>query len=602
MTSTGAAMRDTVADYLLKRLRKWGVERVYGFPGDGINGIIAAFGRAEDKPRFIQVRHEEMAAFMACAHAKFTGEVGVCLATSGPGAIHLLNGLYDAKLDHQPVVAIVGQSARAAIGGRFQQEVDLLSLFKDVAHEYVETASVPAQVRHLVDRAVRIAKSERTVTCIIMPHDLQEMDAQEPARVHGTIHSSPAYSTPLVVPRKKDLQQAADILNQGTKVAMLVGAGALQASNEVIEVADRLGAGIAKALLGKAVLPDALPFVTGSIGLLGTKPSYDLMMDCDTLLMIGTSFPYSEFLPKEGQARGVQIDLDGRMLGIRFPTEVNLVGDAADTLKLLIPYLERKTDRSWREAVEKSVADWWKVLESRAMSDALPINPQRVFWELSSRLPDNCILSADSGSVANWFARDLKMRSGMMASLSGNLATMGPGIPYAVAAKFCFPERPVIALVGDGAMQMNGINELITVAKYWREWCSPQLIVLILHNNDLNQVTWELRAMTGDPKFEASQDVPDFPYAQYAESLGLKGIRVDRPDDLGRAWDQALAADCPCVVEAITDPDVPPLPPHMSLAHATKFASSLIKGDPNEGGIIRQSMREFIQSVLPHKK
>ena len=595
-------MHDTVADYLLKRLRKWGVERIYGFPGDGINGIIAAFGRAEDKPRFIQVRHEEMAAFMACAHAKFTGEVGVCLATSGPGAIHLLNGLYDAKLDHQPVVAIVGQSARSAIGGRFQQEVDLLSLFKDVAHEYVETASVPAQMRHLVDRAVRIAKTERTVTCIIIPNDLQEMDAQEPARAHGTIHSSPAYSTPLVVPTKKDLQQAADILNQGKKVAMLVGAGAFQAANEVIEVADRLGAGIAKALLGKAVLPDALPFVTGSIGLLGTKPSYDLMMDCDTLLMIGTSFPYSEFLPKEGQARGVQIDLDGRMLGIRFPTEVNLVGDAAETLKLLIPYLERKTDRSWREAIEKNVAEWWKVLEARAMSEALPINPQRVFWELSSRLPDNCILSADSGSVANWFARDLKIRSGMMASLSGNLATMGPGVPYAVAAKFCFPERPVIALVGDGAMQMNGLNELITIAKYWREWSSPRLIVLVLHNNDLNQVTWELRAMTGDPKFEASQDVPEFPYAQYAESLGLRGIRVDRPDDLGRAWDQALAAECPCVVEAITDPDVPPLPPHISLAHARKFASTLIKGDPNEAGIIRESMREFFQSVLPHKK
>ena len=595
-------MHDTVADYLLKRLRKWGVERIYGFPGDGINGIIAAFGRAEDKPRFIQVRHEEMAAFMACAQAKFTGEVGVCLATSGPGAIHLLNGLYDAKLDHQPVVAIVGQSARSAIGGRFQQEVDLLSLFKDVAHEYVETASVPAQMRHLVDRAVRIAKTERTVTCIIIPNDLQEMDAQEPARAHGTIHSSPAYSTPLVVPTKKDLQQAADVLNQGKKVAMLVGAGAFQAANEVIEVADRLGAGIAKALLGKAVLPDALPFVTGSIGLLGTKPSYDLMMDCDTLLMIGTSFPYSEFLPKEGQARGVQIDLDGRMLGIRFPTEVNLVGDAAETLKLLIPYLERKTDRSWREAIEKNVAEWWKVLEARAMSDALPINPQRVFWELSSRLPDNCILSADSGSAANWFARDLKIRSGMMASLSGNLATMGPGVPYAVAAKFCFPERPVIALVGDGAMQMNGLNELITIAKYWREWTSPRLIVLVLHNNDLNQVTWELRAMTGDPKFEASQDVPEFPYAQYAESLGLRGIRVDRPDDLGRAWDQALAAECPCVVEAITDPDVPPLPPHISLAHARKFASTLIKGDPNEAGIIRESMREFFQSVLPHKK
>jgi pyruvate dehydrogenase (quinone) len=278
------------------------------------------------------------------------------------------------------------------------------------------------------------------------------------------------------------------------------------------------------------------------------------------------------------------------------------VGDAAETLKLLIPYLERKTDRSWREAIEKNVAEWWKVLEARAMSEALPINPQRVFWELSSRLPDNCILSADSGSVANWFARDLKIRSGMMASLSGNLATMGPGVPYAVAAKFCFPERPVIALVGDGAMQMNGLNELITIAKYWREWTSPRLIVLVLHNNDLNQVTWELRAMTGDPKFEASQDVPEFPYAQYAESLGLRGIRVDRPDDIGRAWDQALAAECPCVVEAITDPDVPPLPPHISLAHARKFASTLIKGDPNEAGIIRESMREFFQSVLPHKK
>ncbi len=351
------------------------------------------------------------------------------------------------------------------------------------------------------------------------------------------------YSTPHVIPAKADLQRAADILNQGKKVAMLVGAGALHAPDEVTEVADILGAGVAKALLGKAVLPDDLPFVTGSIGLLGTKPSYDMMMDCDTLLMIGTSFPYSEFLPKEGQARGVQIDIDGRMLGLRFPTEVNLVGDAAETLKLLIPLLERKTDRAWREAIEKGVAEWWKVLEARAMSEAKPINPQRVFWELSPRLPDNCILSSDSGSAANWFARDLKIRRGMMASLSGNLATMGPGVPYAIAAKFCFPERVVIAMVGDGAMQMNGINGLITISKYWREWSNPRLIVLVLHNNDLNQVTWELRVMTGAPKFEASQDIPDFPYAHYAESLGLKGIRVDRPDDLGHAWDEALAAD-----------------------------------------------------------
>jgi pyruvate dehydrogenase (quinone) len=324
-------------------------------------------------------------------------------------------------------------------------------------------------------------------------------------------------------------------------------------------------------------------------------------MDCDTLLMIGTSFPYSEFLPKEGQARGVQIDIDGRMLGLRFPTEVNLVGDAGETLRLLIPYLDQKTDRGWRKTIEKNVAEWWKVLETRAMSEAKPINPQRVFWELSPRLPDNCILSSDSGSAANWFARDLKIRPGMMASLSGNLATMGPGVPYAIAAKFCFPDRTAIALVGDGAMQMNGINALITISKYWREWSNPRLIVLVLHNNDLNQVTWELRVMTGAPKFEASQDIPEFPYAQYAEALGLKGIRVDRPDDVGRAWDEALAADRPCVLEAITDPDVPPLPPHITLADATKFTSTLIKGDPNERGIIRQAAREFIESVVPHR-
>jgi pyruvate dehydrogenase (quinone) len=595
-------MSKTVADFVLERLAKWGVNRIYGFPGDGINGIVAALRRAEDKPKFIQVRHEEMAAFMACAHAKFTGEVGVCLATSGPGAIHLLNGLYDAKVDHQPVVAIIGQAARAAIGGDYQQEVDLVSLFKDVAHEYVVMASVPSQVRHVVDRAIRIAKSERTVTCIILPNDLQALDAEEAPHAHATIHSGVDYSTPCVVPVEADLKRAAELLNDGEKVAMLVGAGALHAADEVCEVADILGAGVAKALLGKAALPDALPFVTGSIGLLGTKPSYDMMMGCDSLLMIGTSFPYSEFLPKEGQARGVQIDIDARMLGLRFPTEVNLVGDARETLRLLIPYLKRKTDRSWRDTIENNVAKWWEVLEARAMSDAKPINPQRVFWELSPRLPENCILTSDSGSAANWFARDLKIRHGMMASLSGNLATMGPGVPYAIAAKFCFPERVAIAMVGDGAMQMNGINGLITIAKYWREWSNPRLIVLVLHNNDLNQVTWELRVMTGDPKFEASQDVPEFPYASYAESLGLTGIRVDRPDHVAAAWDQALLAERPCVVEAITDPDVPPLPPHITFEDAKKFASTLFEGDPNQRGIIRQAGRELIEAVLPHRK
>lgn len=595
-------MPATIGDFILERLSEWGVNRIYGYPGDGINGIIGAFGRAGDKIKFIQVRHEEMAAFMACAHAKFTGEVGVCLATSGPGAIHLLNGLYDAKMDHMPVVAIVGQQARAAIGGSYQQEVDLVSLFKDVAHEYVYMAMVPAQMRHLMDRALRIAQAERTVTCVIVPNDLQELPAvEQPKRAHGTVHSSIAYSKPRVMPAEVDLERAAEVLNSGQKVAMLVGAGALQATDEVIAVAERLQAGVAKALLGKAALPDDLPYVTGAIGLLGTKPSYTLMMECDTLLMVGTSFPYSEFLPKEGQARGVQIDIDGRMLGIRYPTEVNLVGDSAETLKALLPYLQQKENRTWREQIEKEVEEWWALLEAKAMDEANPINPQRVFWELSPRLPENCILASDSGSAANWFARDLKIRRGMLASLSGNLATMGPGVPYVIAAKFAFPERAAIALVGDGAMQMNGNNGLITIAKYWREWLDPRLVILVLHNNDLNQVTWEQRAMNGDPKYECSQNIPNFAYAAYAESLGLKGILVDTPAAIGPAWDEALAADRPVVIDAITDPDVPPLPPHITFDQAKAYASALFKGDPNERGILRQTFREMVDAVLPHK-
>jgi pyruvate dehydrogenase (quinone) len=590
----------TVADYLVNRLSDWGVERIYGYPGDGINGLMGALDRAEDRLELVRVRHEEMSAFMACAHAKFTGEVGVCIATSGPGAIHLLNGLYDAKLDHQPVVAIVGQQAQTGLGGHYQQEVDLISLFKDVAHEYVHMATDPGQMRHLVDRAVRIALAERTVTCLIVPNDLQEEDAvEEPARAHGTVHSGLGYSRPKVVPEDAELRRAADVLNAGEKVAMLVGQGALHATDEVLEVADLMGAGVAKALLGKAVLPDDLPFVTGSIGLLGTKPSWDLMTGCDTLLMVGSSFPYSEFLPEEGQARGVQIDIDGRMVGIRYPMEENLVGDSAETLRALIPLLERKADRSWRDEVEAGVAKWWNVLEARAMNDADPINPQRVFWELSSRLPDDCILSADSGSSANWFARDLKIRRSMMASLSGTLATMGPGVPYAIAAKFTHPDRVAIALVGDGAMQMNGINELITIADYWERWSDPRLIVLVLNNGDLNQVTWEQRAVVGDPKFVTAQRVRDFPYARYAELLGLKGIRVDTPDAVAPAWEEALAADRPVVYEAITDPEVPPLPPHITLEHAKALTSTLLKGDPDARGIIRQSFRDKIEEFLP---
>lgn len=595
-------MTQTVGDYLLDRLAIWGVKRVYGYPGDGINGVMGAFERSSNgqRPEFIQTRHEEMAAFMACAHAKFTGEVGVCMATSGPGAIHLLNGLYDAKLDHQPVLAIVGQQARAGLGGNYQQEVDLQTLFKDVASEFVQMAMDPAQIRHLVDRACRIALSERTVTAVIVPNDVQESPAvPRPPHAHGTVHSSPGYQRPRVLPGDEDLDRAADVLNSGERVAMLVGQGALHASDEVATVAETLGAGVAKALLGKAVLADDLPYVTGSIGLLGTKPSWELMQDCDTLLMVGSSFPYSEFLPEEGAARGVQIDIDGRMLGIRYPIEVNLVGDSAETLRALLPRLRPKQDRSWRERIERSVSEWWTLMEERAQLSAQPINPQLVFRELSNRLPDGAIVSADSGSAANWFARDIKLRKGMMASLSGTLATMGPGVPYAIGAKFAYPDRPVFALVGDGAMQMNGINELITIAKYRHRWADQRLIVLVLNNQDLNQVTWEQRAMSGDPKFEGSQDLPDFPYARYAEMLGLKGIRIATPDQIGPGWEEALAADSPVVVEAVTDPEVPPLPPHITLEQAKAVSAALIGGDPNSGRIVRQSFKQKAQEFLP---
>lgn len=594
-------MSGSVSDFLVERLRAWGVHRIFGYPGDGINGILGALGRASNAPEFVQVRHEETAAFMACAHSKFTRRVGVCMATSGPGAIHLLNGLYDAKLDHQSVVAIVGQQASSALGGHYQQEVDLQNLFKDVAKEYVQTVMNPTQLRHIVDRAFRIAIVERTVTAIIIPNDVQEMDAvRQPPRAHGTIHSGMGLERPRVVPREVDLRRAADILNAGTRVAMLVGAGALDAGDEVLAVADTLGAGVAKALLGKAVVPDSVPFVTGSIGLLGTKPSWQMMNECDTLLMVGSSFPYSEFLPAEGQARAVQIDIDGRMLGIRYPMDLNLIGDSRDTLAALLPLLERKTDRTWQRGIEGHVRSWWKVLEARAMNEAHPINPQRLFWELSPRLPERSILCADSGSAANWYARDVRIRPGMMASLSGTLATMGAGMPYALAAKFAYPERVAVAMVGDGAMQMNGINELITVAKYWRQWADPRLVVVVLNNRDLNQVTWEMRAMSGNPRYAASQDIPDFPYGRFAESLGLGGLRVDRPEQLAGALEQAFSADRPFILDVVTDPDVPPLPPHITFAQARAFISSLMKGDADAAAVLGASFKDELESVLPH--
>lgn len=591
-------MANTASDYLVERLSQWGVRKVFGYPGDGINGVMGALRRAKGKIEFIQSRHEELAAFEACAYAKFTGDVGVCIATSGPGAIHLLNGLYDAVKDHTPVVAIVGQQASTCIGSDYQQEVDLVSLFKDVAHEYVHMASSPVQIRQLVDRSIRIAKAEKTVTCIIIPNNVQEMDAVEhPPRKHGVVYTSSSFSIPEIVPSERDVRHAAEVLNSGEKVAMLVGAGALHATDEIIRVAQLLGAGVAKALLGKTVVPDDVPYVTGAIGLLGTKPSWDMMMDCDTLLMVGSSFPYSEFLPKERQARGVQIDIKARMLGLRYPMEVCLQGDSLMTLRRLVPYLEQKDDLGWQDSIKENVKDWWDLMDARAHTEANPINPQLLFWELSKQLPDDCIIAADSGSAANWFARDLKVRRGMMASLSGGLATMCPGIPYAVAAKFAHPDRVAIALVGDGAMQMLGLNELISVAKYWRQWKDPRLVVLVLRNHDLNQVTWEQRVMNGDPKFGASQDIPDFSYAEFADLLDLRGITVEKPDQIAPAWEQAFSADRPLVIDALCDPDVPPLPPHITFEQAKGYMSGLIKGDPNELGILKQSTKQMLAGM-----
>ena len=585
-------MAKTVGDFVLERLAVWGVRRVFGYPGDGINGITSALGR-QDKIDFIQVRHEEEAAFMASGHAKLTGEVGVCLATSGPGAVHLLNGLYDAKLDRKPVVAIVGQSARMALGGHFQQEVDLLSLFKDVASDFVQVCTTPEQARHLIDRAIRIAKAQRTVTAVIFPNDVQELAATEPPRAHGSIHTGADFRVPVVLPGPEDLQRAADLLNRGDKIALLIGAGAWNAPEEVMTVCDRLQAGVAKALLAKAVLSDDLPYSTGQIGLLGTKPSWELMRDCDTLLMIGTTFPYSEFLPKEGQAKCVQIDIDPTMLSLRYPADVALVGDAGATLKALLPLLGQKDRGGWREKIEKHVAAMWAEEERKAHIEASPLNPELFYWQLTDRLPADAVLCADTGMSTTFFARAVKVRRGMKTAISGTLATMGPAMSYALAAKFAFPDRPAFAFIGDGAMQMLGMNGLITAAKYYRRWSDPRLIVAVLNNRDLNMVSWELRALGGSPKNEATQDLPDIDYAAQAEILGLKGLTVAAPGDVDRVWEQALAADRPVVIDVKADPNVIALPPHATFEQAKNLFMALARGDKDRGAILDQLIKQL---------
>ena len=593
-------MSQEVADFVLDRLRQWGVDQVFGYPGDGINGLIAAFGRADDQPRFIQTRHEEMAALAATGYAKFSGNVGVCMATSGPGAIHLLNGLYDAKLDHVPVVAIVGQTARSAMGGSYQQEVDLQALFRDVASDYLVEVNVAEQLPMALDRAIRTARTRRCPTAVIIPSDLQEEKYSAPAHAFKQVPSSdPGDAVGRLDPTDEQVRAAAEILNAGERVAILIGQGARGAADEVTAVAELTGAGVAKALLGKDVLPDDLPFVTGAIGLLGTRPSYELMRDCDTLLIVGSNFPYSQFLPEYGAARAVQIDVDGSAIGMRYPTEVNIVADAKAALGALIPQLRPKADASWRTGVEENVGRWWDVVQRQSMLTAKPVNPMRVAWELSERLPDNAILTADSGSSTNWYARCVRLRSGMRASVSGTLATMGCAVPYAIGAKFAHPSRPVVALVGDGAMQMNGLAELLTISRYRDRWADQRLVVCVFHNNDLNQVTWELRAMGGSPKFEESQSLPDLSYADVARSMGLQAISVDSDDAVAGAWDEALAADGPVLMDVACDPEVPPIPPHATYEQMKELTSAVLRGDPNAWHLMYQGAKTKVQEFIP---
>ncbi|MDQ0870411.1 pyruvate dehydrogenase (quinone) [Arthrobacter sp. V1I9] len=551
----------TVADLIVERLTTWGVNRVFGYSGDGINGFMGALRRAEGRVEFVQARHEETAAFMAVGHAKYTGGVGVVTSTQGPGAVHLLNGLYDAKLDGVPVVAIVGQQSRTVLGSAYMQEIELTVLFKDVAAQFVQQVNAPEQLPMVLDRAFRTAKATSSPCVVILPHDIQSAPAPELEQEHGVVVTAPSWSTSAKTPREEDLDAAAAILNNAQRVALLVGQGARHAAAEVVAVAEQLGAGIATSLLGKPYMDETLPFAVGTMGHLGTTASAHLLGNCDALLIVGSNDPWTEFYPPPGAARAVQIDIDERKIGNRYPVEVGLAGDAASALQALGTRLNQRPRGQWREDVEQEVTRWRALAEERAAVPARPMNPERVVRELNGRLPANAQVSVDVGSCVYWYARQLVLPQGVPAHLSGTLASMGCSIPYGIAAKLAHPGRPLVALSGDGAMQMSGIAELVTVAHRWRQWEDPRFVVCVFNNRELTEVTWEQRESEGEPRFRDSQELPDFPFAGYAELLGLTGIRVDDPELLGDAWERAFAADRPVVIEVLTDPEVPLLPP-----------------------------------------
>ncbi len=574
-------MHETVAQAIVRCLDEWGIERIYGYPGETINPLLDVLHQT-GRPAFVQARHEEAAALMASGQARLTGKPGVVLTTTGPGAVHQLNGLYDARLDHLPVLALMGYPARMAIGSSYQQEIDLLSLFKDVAGAYVEMVTVPEQVPQVIDRALRTALGEHTVTALILPYDVQSLRVpDELPRDHFVWYTAPGYTEPKATPPDNALDQAAKVLNAGQRVAMLVGAGARGAVTEVIEIAEVLGAGVAKALMGKDVLPDDLPYVTGTIGQLGTPGSARLMNECDTLFVVGSSFPYAEWLPKPGQARGVQVDRSARMIGIRYPMESHLVGDARDTLRALLPRLHRKPDRGWREQVEISVLESERELERRIYEPADPINPQLVVRRVGDLLPDDAVVVSDSGTSTYWYARHVHLREGMRGLCTGLHATMGNSVPYALAAKLVDSSRPVYVITGDGAMQMLGNNELITISTRWTDWADPRLVILVLHNDDLAEVTWLMRNRDGMPTFPDSQHLPAFPYSDYAKLLGLDGELLEDAANVTAAVERALAAERPYVLEAIVDSTTPLLPPEIRTKTQQAIDRLFERGDPD---------------------
>ena len=583
-------MATTAADVLIDTIADWGVEVIFGIPGDGINGIMESLRQRQDKIRFVQVRHEEAAAFMACGYAKFTGKLGVCLATSGPGGIHLLNGLYDAKLDQAPVLAITGMGFHDLIGTYTQQDVSLDKLYMDVA-KYNERIMGPTHVENVADLACRTALTYRGVAHITFPVDIQEMPAgRDRTKRNVAHHTSDVYARSARLPDADALRQAAEILNAGKKVAILAGRGALGAGDELERAAEQLGAPIAKPLLGKGCVPDDSPYTTGSIGLLGTRPSQEAMEECDTLLMIGTSFPYIEFMPRPGQARGVQIELDPMRIGLRYPVEVGLVGDSRGTLQALLPLLNRKTERGFLERAQKGMREWRALMDNRATRTDTPMKPQVFAHEIGRRLRDDAIVACDSGTIATWWARHIPARRGQMHSLSGNLATMASGLPYAIAAQVAYPDRQCVAFVGDGGFSML-MAELATCVKY-----QLPVKIFIVKNNTLGQIKWEQMVFLGNPEYGCELQPIDF--ALFAQACGATGLTVEHPAECGRLVEQAFATRGPVVVQGVVDPYEPPMPAKITLEQATQLAKSLVRGEPNRVRIALTVLADKVRELV----